>query len=61
MNDRNRDEMITMAQRLREIGMSEDDRDRLSLFTLAAKLEYGTANQPFPPLPDLIRPRWTEQ
>lgn len=58
LNSRN--EMLQIAERLRHMAMSESDANRLFLFTAAAKLEYGVAGQPLPPLPPLNRPGSTE-
>lgn len=52
LNSRN--EMLQIVERLRTLAMSESDENRLYLFTAAAKLEYGMAGQPLPPLPPLI-------
>ncbi|MCW2245708.1 hypothetical protein M2352_001299 [Azospirillum fermentarium] len=54
----NCNEMLQIAERLRHLAMSESDQNRLYLFTAAAKLEYGVAGKPLPPLPPLIRPTW---
>lgn len=54
----NRNEMLQIADRLRHMAMNESDENRLFLFTAAAKLEYGVAGQPLPPLPPLNRPSW---
>lgn len=53
-----RNEILQIAERLRHIAMQEAEENRLYLFTAAAKLEYGMAGQPLPPLPPLIHPTW---